>query len=90
MKAQLGIHKTTRNYPKGNAKKEYYGWDGQKSSSTSSKIDISSAKEYLLKLLEKAEQQGYHLEDFDLEFHKVIDKNTRKEVEFRIGVEHTY
>ena len=90
MKASLGIHKTTKNYPKGNAKKDYYGWEGTKSSSTNNEIKISSAKEYLLELLEKAEQQGYHLEDFDLEFHKVVDKNTRKEVEFRVRVENSF
>lgn len=90
MKASLGITKHERNYPKGDAEKEYYGWKGTKSSSSRREIDISSAKEYLLELLDKAESQGYHLEDFDLEFHKVINKNTRKEVDFTISVEHSF
>lgn len=80
------ISKVKRIYEGEHNANKYWSWDSTSSSESSRKnITVNSGEEKLKELLELAASNGYELADFRLEFTKVLDKHTRKDVVFDLS-----
>lgn len=89
MKIRRQINKQKKNYSGKDARKNYWGWTSTASSSSEGKtIEVKSVKEHLLELIQIAEEKGYSLEEFRVQFGKVTDSTTRMEVTFDVDSIH--
>lgn len=89
MKIRRTINKHKKIYSSKDARKNYWGWTSTASSSSENKtIEVKSVKEHLLELIQIAEEKGYSLEEFRIQFDKVTDSSTRMEVSFDVDSVH--
>lgn len=65
------------------ATKNHYGWNTVDSVDVrGKKLERASVKDYILEILEAADEKGFEVTEFDITLSTAVDTKTRKDVEF--------